>query len=160
MGKIALVVVVIVYFLGLDFFNSQVAEACTHGNCVHGWDSKYTYTEQRFFQLWLIGFPILAYFIVYHFADEGDEIKSESNPKKSNLRSNKVQQNPKNVKTTYKPTTIRRIRDLIHGKRIPEETVSRNAISKCYKLKILKDGKLEWEEYEPDWMKDDSNKNE
>ena len=72
-GKIVLVVVVIVFFLGLGYFNSQVAEACTHGNCVHGWDSKYTHTEQRYFQLWLIGFPIIAYFIVYHFADEGDE---------------------------------------------------------------------------------------
>ena len=159
MGKIALVVVVIVFFLGLGYFNSQVAEACTHGNCVHGWDSKYTHTEQRYFQLWLIGFPILAYFIVYHFADEGDEIKSESNPKKSNLRSNKVRQNPKNVKTTYKRTTIGRIRDLIHGKRNLEKTDNKTD-GKFYKLKFLENGEITSEEYEPDWMKDDSNKNE
>ena len=134
MGKIVLVVVVIVFFLGLGYFNSQVAEACTHGNCVHGWDSKYTYTEQRYFQLWLIGFPILAYFIVYHFADEGDEIKSESNPKKSNLRSNKVRFNPKNV-------------FIIKDKKI-------------YQDKTLENGEVVEVECEPNWGEDDANKNE
>ena len=158
MGKIVLVVVVIIFFLGLGYFNSQVAEACTHGNCVHGWDSKYTHTEQRYFQLWLIGFPILGYFIVYHFADEGNEIKSESNPKKSNSRSNQIRQNPKNVITTYRRTTIGRIRDLIHGKRNLEKTNNKKD-RKFHKLKFLENGDAQWVEYEPDWTKDDSDKN-
>ena len=159
MGKIVLVVVVIVFFLGLDYFNSQVAEACTHGNCVHGWDSKYTNTEQRYFQLWLIGFPILAYFIVQHFADGGNKIKSESNPKKSNSRSNQIQHNPKNVKSRYRRTTIGRIRDLIHGKRNSEKTNNKKDRKFYKKLKFLENGEAQWVEYEPDWLKDDSNKN-
>ena len=66
MNKGFLILVGIIFVAGLIYLNGQVADACTHGNCVHGWDSKYTKTEQANYRLWFFGFPITIY-ILYKF---------------------------------------------------------------------------------------------
>ena len=49
---------VLVYVGGCFTLNQAVADACTHGNCIHGWYSKYNGTEKALFFTWLIGFPL------------------------------------------------------------------------------------------------------
>ena len=63
MNKSSLIILSIIFLVGLIFLNGQVSDACTHGNCIHGWDSKYTKTEQANFRIWFFGFPVLIYFI-------------------------------------------------------------------------------------------------
>ena len=38
----------------------EVRRACTHGNCVHGFYSKYTVRERMYFYAWAIGLPVVA----------------------------------------------------------------------------------------------------
>jgi hypothetical protein len=64
MSKNKLILFSVIFIIGLIFFNQQVADACTHGNCIHGWDSKNTKGEQGTYRLWFFGFPaaIFAYY--------------------------------------------------------------------------------------------------
>ena len=66
MGKKSLTIAIIIFIVGILYFNSQVSDACSHGNCIHGWDSKYTQDEQRNYFLWFFGFPA-AVFLLYKF---------------------------------------------------------------------------------------------
>ena len=72
MNKGFLILVGIIFVAGLIYLNGQVADACTHGNCVHGWDSKYTKTEQANYRLWFFGFPITIY-ILYKFFNSDNQ---------------------------------------------------------------------------------------
>ena len=75
MNKGFLILVGIIFVAGLIYLNGQVADACTHGNCVHGWDSKYTKTEQAIYRLWFFGFPITIY-ILYKFFNSDNQNNS------------------------------------------------------------------------------------
>lgn len=75
MNKGFLILVGIIFVAGLIYLNGQVADACTHGNCVHGWDSKYTKTEQANYRLWFFGFPIIIY-ILYKFFNSDNQNNS------------------------------------------------------------------------------------
>ena len=60
-------VLVLVYGAGCAVLNENVARACTHGNCIHGWYSANTGSEQALFFMWAIGFPVaLVTFYVRH----------------------------------------------------------------------------------------------
>lgn len=68
-----------IYIAGIIFFNGQVRDACTHGNCKHGWDSKYNESEQVIAKLWMFGFPI-SIFLFYGLSSKKDEeIPKEKN---------------------------------------------------------------------------------
>ncbi len=49
---------VAVYAAGCFALNENIRRACTHGNCVHGWYSKYTTHEKVLFFLWAVGYPV------------------------------------------------------------------------------------------------------
>ena len=49
-----------IYFGGCVVLNWAVKEACTHGNCIHGWYSQYNTAEKLFFFAWAIGLPAAA----------------------------------------------------------------------------------------------------
>ena len=99
MGKKALIFAGVIFVGGLIYFNGQVADACTHGNCVHGWSSKYTQAEQNNSRMWFIGFPLFI-FLIYLFVNRDTETKSSNKPtnKKNNpaviLRYNFEKSNP------------------------------------------------------------------
>lgn len=58
------IALVVVYLIGFVVANNYVSDSCTHGNCKHGWNSKYNKEEKRIASLWIIGFPIVSYFFV------------------------------------------------------------------------------------------------
>jgi hypothetical protein len=60
-ARLIAVIVGLVYMSGCGVLNEAVRRACTHGNCVHGWYSKDTRTEQDFYWMWAVGFPVLIY---------------------------------------------------------------------------------------------------
>ena len=47
----------LVYAAGCIVLKENVREACTHGNCRHGFYSKYTKAEQAALFAWLFGYP-------------------------------------------------------------------------------------------------------
>ncbi|MBL0720530.1 topoisomerase DNA-binding C4 zinc finger domain-containing protein [Piscinibacter sp. Jin2] len=49
------------YVGGCVHLNNEVRRACTHGNCKHGWNSKYTGSEKLAFIAWAIGVPGAVY---------------------------------------------------------------------------------------------------
>jgi len=56
----------VIYVCGAIYFNGQVSESCTHGNCKHGWFSKYNTQEKAVALLWIVGIPgtlLLIYII-------------------------------------------------------------------------------------------------
>lgn len=61
MRQILAWVLVIVYFGGCAVLNQAVSDACTHGNCIHGWNSKYNGSEKALFFSWGIGFPLVIF---------------------------------------------------------------------------------------------------
>lgn len=61
MRGILVICSIVVYFSGCVYFDSRVEDACTHGNCKHGWYSKYTQAEQSTARLWMFGFPIASF---------------------------------------------------------------------------------------------------
>ena len=69
----------VIFVGGLIYFNGQVADACTHGNCVHGWSSKNTQAEQNNSRMWFIGFPLFI-FLIYLFVNRDTETKPSSKP--------------------------------------------------------------------------------
>lgn len=58
------IALVVIYLIGFVVANNYVADSCTHGNCKHGWNSKYNKKEKRIASLWIIGYPVLTYFLV------------------------------------------------------------------------------------------------
>lgn len=58
MRKLLAAFLALVYVAGCVRLNQAVANACTHGNCIHGWYSKYNGTEKALFFAWMIGFPL------------------------------------------------------------------------------------------------------
>lgn len=62
--RFLLAIVILIYFFGCIHFNSQVEEACTHGNCKHGWYSKYNESEKIEAIMWMFGCPSVA-FVIY-----------------------------------------------------------------------------------------------
>lgn len=58
------IALVVIYLIGFVVANNYVADSCAHGNCKHGWNSKYNKEEQRIASLWIIGFPVISYFLV------------------------------------------------------------------------------------------------
>lgn len=58
------IALVVIYPIGFFIANQYVAGSCAHGNCKHGWNSKYNKEEQRIASIWIIGFPVLSYFLV------------------------------------------------------------------------------------------------
>jgi hypothetical protein len=96
-GKKALIFAGVIFVGGLIYFNGQVADACTHGNCVHGWSSKYTQDEQNNSRMWFIGFPLLT-FLIYIFFNSNKEEYLNANKEKKNLHSNnKKNKEPSNT---------------------------------------------------------------
>jgi hypothetical protein len=85
-GKKALIFAGVIFVGGLIYFNGQVADACTHGNCVHGWSSKYTQDEQNNSRMWFIGFPLFV-FLVYQFFNIN--VKKTSKPSSSSNKATK-----------------------------------------------------------------------
>ena len=74
MGNKILIFAGVIFVGGLIYFNGQVADACTHGNCVHGWSSKYTQDEQNNSRMWFIGFPLIT-FLIYLLFNSNVETK-------------------------------------------------------------------------------------
>lgn len=70
-------IAILIYFFGCSHFNSEVREACTHGNCKHGWYSKYNHSEKTIASIWMIGYPIIA-FVIYSFFSSGKETEKKS----------------------------------------------------------------------------------
>src|SRR5690242_11084618 len=58
MRIIVISALVLVYTAGCFRLNQAVSDACTHGNCIHGWYSKYNGAEKLAFFAWAIGFPL------------------------------------------------------------------------------------------------------
>ena len=52
--KVLFSIALIVYIIGFFMANSAVSNACTHGNCKHGWYSKNTGSQQTVAILWLL----------------------------------------------------------------------------------------------------------
>ena len=112
MGNKTLIFAGVIFVGGLIYFNGQVADACTHGNCVHGWSSKNTQAEQNNSRMWFIGFPLFI-FLIYLFVNRDTETKSSNKPtnKKNNsevriLRINFSKPNPQWERVTLKSTEI------------------------------------------------------
>ncbi|OGW45278.1 MAG: hypothetical protein A2Y66_08840 [Nitrospirae bacterium RBG_13_41_22] len=55
-----------IYILGCIFFTYLVRVSCTHGNCVHGWYSKYNATERFIAMAWILGVPVVAMISAYY----------------------------------------------------------------------------------------------
>ena len=70
-------IAILIYFFGCSHFNSEVREACTHGNCKHGWYSKYNESEKTVASMWMIGYPIIA-FVIYSLFSSGKETEKQS----------------------------------------------------------------------------------
>ena len=65
MKTFALASIILIYLVGCFYFNELVSLSCTHGNCVHGWYSKYNKDEKAIASLWILGYPagsLLIYF--------------------------------------------------------------------------------------------------
>ncbi|KGK01640.1 topoisomerase DNA-binding C4 zinc finger domain-containing protein [Thalassotalea sp. ND16A] len=58
------IALVVIYLIGFVLANNYVRDSCKHGNCKHGWNSKFNKEEKRIANLWIIGFPIASYFFV------------------------------------------------------------------------------------------------
>lgn len=54
------VLVVVVYFVGVDYFNDRVREVCTAPGCKHGWYGKFNHAEKARAVAWFIGAPVAA----------------------------------------------------------------------------------------------------
>lgn len=50
----------LIYLMGIAAFNQAVSDACTHGNCIHGWYSKYNRPEQALALTWILGLPLVV----------------------------------------------------------------------------------------------------
>lgn len=59
-----IIALVVIYIIGFIIANKSVSDSCTHGNCKHGWYSKYNTEEKNLASLWIIGFPIVSYLFV------------------------------------------------------------------------------------------------
>lgn len=49
----------VIYIIGFFIANQAVGDACTHGNCIHGWYSKYNYIEKFIALLWVLSPGVL-----------------------------------------------------------------------------------------------------
>jgi hypothetical protein len=58
----------LIYGVGCVVLAGRVRDACTHGNCRHGFYSKYTYGERTDYSLWQYGFPTIVLVVVYALA--------------------------------------------------------------------------------------------
>lgn len=75
-----------IYFTGCTYFDSKVREACTHGNCKSGWNSKYNYSEKIIYSAWQFGLPLIAFFIYskrkkYANSQKEEKLNEVINPK-------------------------------------------------------------------------------
>ena len=123
MNKGFLILVGIIFVAGLIYLNGQVADACTHGNCVHGWDSKYTKTEQANYRLWFFGFPITIYILYKFFNSDNQNNRSYqekvdySEPKRVVKTKKKINENKdSNYQNLNKERVIKkndRVRDAV-----------------------------------------------
>lgn len=57
---VILAVTILVYVGGCYVLNENIRIACRHGNCIHGWYSKYNEPEKRLYFLWALGVPAVA----------------------------------------------------------------------------------------------------
>ena len=57
LGLMAILGAVVLYVAGCVYLDARVKAACSHGNCRHGWYSKYTKREQFHAQAWSLGVP-------------------------------------------------------------------------------------------------------
>ena len=105
MNKGFLILVGIIFVAGLIYLNGQVADACTHGNCVHGWDSKYTKTEQANFRLWFFGFPITIY-ILYRFFNSDNQNNRSYQEKVDYSKPKRVVKTKKQVRNVTSPCVL------------------------------------------------------
>ncbi|MGI9175893.1 MAG: topoisomerase DNA-binding C4 zinc finger domain-containing protein [Rhodothermales bacterium] len=69
---------VVVYFAGCGYVNELVREACTHGNCTHGWYSKENEPEKLLARVWMFGFPVAAFFLYNFLFDESRKARKSS----------------------------------------------------------------------------------
>jgi len=99
MGNKTLIFAGVIFVGGLIYFNGQVADACTHGNCVHGWSSKNTQAEQNNSRIWFIGFPLFI-FLAYQFFNIN--VKKTSKPS-----------SPRNKAAKYSTGITINLRDLV-----------------------------------------------
>ena len=63
----------------------MVAESCRHGNCKHGWYSKYNRKEQRLATLWMIGFPIGSAFLFSYVRGNTSALPGTESEKKKKV---------------------------------------------------------------------------
>ena len=119
MGKKALIFAGVIFVGGLIYFNGQVADACTHGNCVHGWSSKYTQAEQNNSRMWFIGFPLFV-FLLYQFINRNEETKINFT-NSSDKKNQNIKQTKQVSQSLDKPTALRRVRNLLHGETVQDK---------------------------------------
>ena len=62
--KCLFAVAFVVYIFGFFTANKAVRDACTHGNCKHGWYSKKNKTEKAIAFLWVLTPISLLFFII------------------------------------------------------------------------------------------------
>ena len=75
---IIMAVLIVIYFVGCQKLNNDVREACTHGNCKHGWYSKYNEDEQATANLWTYGFLLFLAFVSFMIYSTDESNKSEA----------------------------------------------------------------------------------
>lgn len=67
------------YPVGCSVTNSAVRDACTHGNCIHGWYSKYTTVQKRVAVAWAVGAPILLLLVNFGLEEWTGEARQARN---------------------------------------------------------------------------------
>lgn len=76
MKNIGCAALLLIYWGGCAVLNEEVRTACTHGNCVHGWYSKYNTAEKVVFLAWAVGFPTVVALVAGAMDRSGPEAEA------------------------------------------------------------------------------------
>ncbi|WP_414931051.1 topoisomerase DNA-binding C4 zinc finger domain-containing protein [Vibrio europaeus] len=71
---------VIIFIIGYVVVNNNVSDSCNHGNCKHGWNSKYNKEEKHTALLWMFGFPIISYLLISKVFDNSSKPTRKPTP--------------------------------------------------------------------------------
>ena len=116
-------IAILIYFFGCSHFNSEVREACTHGNCKHGWYSKYNESEKTVASMWMIGYPIIA-FVIYSLFSSGKETEKQSSNSSGYVKvTNRVETNTPSVLPQIPPITTNDIIEYKESKKIEDLSI-------------------------------------
>lgn len=75
MKNFIIVIYILLYFVGCSVLSNDVRKSCTHGNCKHGFYSKYNKDEKNIYYLWEYGGFIIGILLLSFSNENNKDVK-------------------------------------------------------------------------------------